>query len=442
MEDERYGMATPVEMPKLGNTVEECLLTRWCKHDGDSVAEGELLAEIETDKATFELTAPVAGTLLGMFFSEGDLVPVFTNVCVLGEPGENIDPFKPQKPAVASAARSQGETRQIRQTQMKRAVAAASPAAANISAQAIFSPRARRFAEEHHFYSNNIVGTGPGGRILEDDLKRLYYESPRLSPLAEKMVGTGYELRGEGSGRNGAILSTELSSPPVRISTIREIIAGRMRNSLATTAQYTMHAAADATGLLSLRARIKALDRPNGFPSIGINELVMFCTVRALEAVPEMNVEFLDGEIYQPSGIHIGFACDTPRGLLVPVVRDSQKLTLIELASKIKSLSKQAIEGGIGPEDLSGGTFTVSNLGSFGIESFTPILNPPQVAILGVNAIVLKPVRRDGSVVFVEHIGLSLTCDHQVVDGAPGAKFLQLVKEKIEDIESIAGIGI
>ena len=432
-------MATPVEMPKLGNTVEECLLTRWCKHDGDSVAEGELLAEIETDKATFELTAPVAGTLLGLFFSEGDLVPVFTNVCVLGEPGESIAPFKPQKPAVASAARSQGETRQLRQTQMKRAVAAASPAAASISAQAVFSPRARRFAEEHHFYPNNIVGTGPGGRILEDDLKRLTHESPRFSPLAEKMVGTGYELRGEGSGRNGAVLSTDLSPPPVRISTIGRKLPEEMRNSLATTAQYTMHAAADATGLLSLRARIKALDKPNGFPSIGINELVMFCTVRALAAVPEMNVEFLDGEIYQPSGIHIGFACDTPRGLLVPVVRESQKLTLIELASKIKSLSKQAIEGGIGPEDLSGGTFTVSNLGSFGIESFTPILNPPQVAILGVNTIELKPVRCDGSVEFVEHIGLSLTCDHQVIDGAPGAKFLKLVKEQIEDIETIAG---
>ena len=215
-----------------------------------------------------------------------------------------------------------------------------------------------------------------------------------------------------------------------------------MRNSLATTAQYTMHAAADATGLLSLRARIKALDKLDEFPAIGINEMVVFCVVRALEAVPEMNVEFFDGAIYQPSGIHIGFACDTSRGLLVPVVRDSQKLTLIELALKIKSLSKQAIEGSIGPADLSGGTFTISNLGSFGVESFTPILNPPQVAILGVNTIVLKPVRRDGSVVFVEHIGLSLTCDHQVVDGALGAKFLKFVIEKIEDIESIAGIGI
>jgi pyruvate dehydrogenase E2 component (dihydrolipoamide acetyltransferase) len=442
MEDERYGMATPVEMPKLGNTVEECLLIRWCKHAGDSVAEGESLAEIETDKATFELTAPVAGTLLGMFFSEGDLVPVFTHVCVLGEPGENIDPFRPQKPAMAFASNSQGEMHQSRQTRRKHAVAAAPSPVLIVSTQGVFSPRAKRFAEEHHFHPKNILGTGPGGRILEDDLKRLYHESPRVSSLAEKMVGAGYELRGEGSGGKGATLSRDLSSPPAKISTIREKIARRMRNSLATTAQYTMHTAADATGLLSLRARIKASNKPTGFPSVSINEMVMFCTEKALEAVPEMNVEFLDGEIYQPSGIHIGFACDTPRGLLVPVVRDSQKLTIIELASKIKSLSKQAIEGGISPEDISGGTFTVSNLGSFGVESFTPILNPPQVAILGVNAIVLKPVRRDGSVMFVEHIGLSITCDHQVIDGAPGAKFLKLVKEKIENIEGISGLGI
>ena len=156
-------MATPVEMPKLGNTVEECLLTRWCKHAGDSVVDGELLAEIETDKATFELTAPVAGTLLGMFFSEGDLVPVFTNVCVLGEPGENIEPFRPQKPGVAFAANGRGEARQGRQTPGKHAVATAPSSAAIMSTQAVFSPRARRFAEEHHFYPNNIVGTGPGG---------------------------------------------------------------------------------------------------------------------------------------------------------------------------------------------------------------------------------------------------------------------------------------
>jgi pyruvate dehydrogenase E2 component (dihydrolipoamide acetyltransferase) len=434
-------MAIPVEMPKLGNTVEECLVARWFKKPGEAVADGEVLAEIETDKATFELTAPAAGTLLGIFFEEGDLVPIFANVCVVGKSGESIEEFKP-KPAAS-----------IPETEMPSGVAVTrrhasagtpSPEIAQtteVPGQAAFSPRARRFAEERGLRPEKIMGTGPGGRILEADLKRLYYESPRLSSLAEKMVESGFELRGDASVAKRRIFSGDLSSPPVKISGIREKIARRMRASLAETAQYTMNTSADATGLLSLRARIKAKELQADSPSVNINDMIMFCAIRALEAVPEMNVEFLDGKIYQHSGIHIGFACDTPKGLLVPVIRDSQKLGLMELASKIKALTKQAVEGGIAPDDLSGGSFTVSNLGTYGIESFSPILNPPQVAILGVDAIGLKPVRRKGAVEFIDHIGLSLTCDHQVIDGAHGARFLKIVRETIEDVESIAGIG-
>jgi pyruvate dehydrogenase E2 component (dihydrolipoamide acetyltransferase) len=332
-------MATPIEMPKLGNTVNECLIARWCKRSGDTVAEGELLAEIETDKATFELTAPVSGTLLGTFFDEGDLVPFFANICVLGKPGESIDEFLPQKATILPPA------------------------------------------------------GGP-------------------------------------------------TPPPIKVSTVRERIGRRMRYSLSTTAQYTLNASAAATGLLALRARIKARTQRDAYPSININEMVMYCAVKALEAVPEINVAFVGGKIYQPTGIHIAFACDTPKGLLAPVIRDSQKLTIAELALKIKALTKQAVEGSIALESLSGGTFTVSNLGSFGVESFSPILNPPQVAILGVNSIQLKPVRRDRTVDFIEHIGLSLTCDHQVIDGAPGARFLKIIKGKIESIQEIAEIDI
>jgi pyruvate dehydrogenase E2 component (dihydrolipoamide acetyltransferase) len=425
-------MAIPVEMPKLGNTVEECLLIRWCRNAGDTVAEGDLLAEIETDKATFELTAPAGGTLLGTFFNEGDLVPVFAHVCVLGKQGESIDEFRPAKSSAASEIIQNGTV----------PVRAASPASIIAAPAPVLSPRAKRFALERNFHPKYVVGTGPGGRILEQDLRQAYHESPRCSSLAEKMVESGYELTGEGSGPNGIMLSVDLNSPPIQVSAIRERIGRRMRSSLATTAQYTMNASAVATGLLALRTRVKAREQQDGFSPININEMVTFCTVKALESSPEINVEFLEGKIYPRSGIHLGFACDTPRGLLVPVIKDSQKLTLIELADKMKSLTKLAVEGRIAPEDLSGGTFTISNLGGFGIESFSPILNPPQVAILGVNAIELKPVRINGTVTFIEHIGLSLTCDHQVIDGAPGARFLQLVRKKIEDIEAIAGINV
>jgi len=251
------------------------------------------------------------------------------------------------------------------------------------------------------------------------------------------MLEDGYRARGDGSGANKLLLSEDLLEPPVRMSRMRETIARRMKDSLATTAQFTMHTSADATGLLALRKKIKAagsVANPN------INDLVMFCTVRALIEVPEINSEFIGGEIFRHSDISLGFACDTEKGLLVPVVKDCRNLTLDELAIKIHTLSEQAVNGSLSPDDMSGGTFTVSNLGGLGVEAFTPIVNPPQVAILGVNAIQLKPVRRDGEIAFVDHIGFSLTCDHQVVDGAPGARFLQQIKRIVEDVESLSGI--
>jgi pyruvate dehydrogenase E2 component (dihydrolipoamide acetyltransferase) len=436
-------MATPIEMPKLGNTVEECLLSRWYKQSGDAIAEGDILAEIETDKATFELISPVSGTLLEIFFLDGDLVPVFANVCVVGRKGESTEEFKPRIDAVTPEMLKPDTVSPVQQSGPESVPSrTAALSAASGPTQASLSPRARRFAEEHHFHPTGFRGTGPSGRILEEDLKRLYYELPRNSSLANKMIADGYEIRGAVGSSHRAVLSNDLTALPTKMSAARNKIAQRMWDSLATTAQYTMNASADATGLISLRNRIKTREQQSGSHSININEIVVFCTVKALMAVPEINAEFVDGRIYRHSNIHIGFACDTPKGLLVPVIRNSQTLTLPELSSRIKSLTKQAVDGGISPDDLSGGTFTVSNLGSYGIESFSPILNPPQVAILGVNAIDLKPVRRNERVEFIEHIGLSLTCDHQVIDGAQGARFLKAVKEQIENIEKVADLDI
>jgi pyruvate dehydrogenase E2 component (dihydrolipoamide acetyltransferase) len=371
-------MATPVEAPKLGNTVEECIVSRWVKRAGDAVAAGDVVAEIETDKATFEVTAPVSGTVLATFFDEGSAVPVFTNLLVIGEPGEPVDGFRPGQSAAATAA----------------APAAAATSAPSLAAapavppaSAPYSPRARRFADEHNFHPSDVAGSGPGGRVLEQDLRALFDARPKFA------------------------------------SGIRETIARRMRESLATTAQYTLHASADAAALL--RAKAAA--------NVSIGDLIAFCTVKALLAMPELNAEYVNGEIRQHSEIHLGFACDTPRGLLVPVVRNAHSLTLAELSARIKELAALAVAGRINPADLSGATFTISNLGALGIERFTPLLNPPQVAILGVGTIELKPVRRDGKVEFVDSIGLSLTCDHQAIDGAPGARFLGVLKEKIEN---------
>jgi len=430
-------MATAVEVPKLGNTVEECLIAKWRKHKGDRVNAGDVVAEIETDKATFEVTAPIGGTLLDTFFDEGTLVPVFTNLFVIGEPGENVDALRPQSiasaaPAAQMAAKDSPSAPAAAAT--SRATAGVPSAAANTSGA--FSPRAQRFAEEHSFHPAAVSGSGPGGRVLEDDLRTLYH-SQRPSSAAQRRIDAGEEIRKEGSGVAGMILSGDLGPAATRISGIREKIARRMRESLAATAQYTLNSSADAGGLLRVRAKVKAAE---GGPDININDLVTFCTVKALLDVPDLNVEFIDGKIHKHAEVHIGFACDTPRGLIVPVVRNAHLLSTGELSAKIKELAERAVAGSIAVDDLSGATFTVSNLGNFGIESFTPLINPPQVAILGVDAIQLKPVRRDGKIEFIDSIGLSLTLDHQVIDGAPGAKFLKVVREKIENVESICTI--
>ena len=421
-------MATPVEMPKLGNTVEECLIAKWRKEIGEAVSAGDVIVEIETDKATFEVTAPVDGTLLDKFFEEGALAPVYTNIFVIGDAGESADAFRPgssaapepQAPAAKPDAAPTGAETQV--------AAAASSA---------MSPRARRFAEEHDFHPAAVAGSGPGGRVLEQDLRELYFSSPRVSPAAKKQMQTGDLAAAAGTGAGGMVLSTDLGPAAARLSGIREKIARRMRESLSSTAQYTLHSSADAAGLLLVRAKVKG---STGVTNINIGDLVTFCTVKALQDIPELNAHLVDGAIRRCDEVHIGFACDTPRGLMVPVIRNAGRLSAAELSVRAKRLAEQAVQGALSPDDMAGATFTISNLGSLGIESFTPVLNPPQVAILGVNAIQVKAVRRDGRIEFIDSIGLSLTCDHQVVDGAPGARFLKVLRDKIENVESLCTI--
>ena len=427
-------MAVAVEIPKLGNTVEECLIGKWLKEEGQPVAAGEPVVEIETDKTSFEMEAPIDGTLLARFFEKGALVPVFTKLFVVGNPGEDVAAFGPRGEAAPAVEEKAGG--EAPRTEERRA-ARAEDEASTAGSVGPMSPRARRFAEEHNFHSAAVAGSGPGGRVLEADLRAAYHRSGRASDAASQRMQKGAVAPEEGSGIGGMVMAADLGAAESRISGVREKIARRLRESLAGTAQYTLNTSADARGLLALRARVK---EASSGPDININDLVTWCTVQALLEAPHLNVLFVDGAIRQGRGVHIGFACDTPRGLLVPVVHDAHTLSAAALASRMKELSSRALQGTISADDLSGGTFTVSNLGGLGIESFTPVLNPPQVAILGVNAIQLKAVRKDGMVGFIDSIGFSLTLDHQVIDGAPGARFLQILREKIENVERICTI--
>ena len=437
-------MPTPVELPKLGNTVEECLLAGWRKRRGEPVQEGEVLADIETDKTSFELTSPAAGMLLETFFEAGALIPVFTTVCVIGAAGESVEEFRPA--AGGSGPGSAGPLPSAVSPLPRRSGAAAprfaeattgdTPPPGTSSAAAPsgpLSPRARRFGREHGFHPDVVAGSGPGGRVLEADLRALLQATRRAAATG---VGAG---PGSAAGRGGmAGEGRQAAAPGEGLSLVRRTIARRLRASLGSTAQYTLHGSANAGPLLAVRQRLKSSPDTAG---ISIGDLVVFCTIQALLEVPDLNAELIDDTLYRHAAVHLAFACDTPRGLVVPVIRDSQNLSLAELSRRTKELAAQAVAGVIAPDDLEGGTFTVTNLGSLGIEAFTPVINPPQVAVLGVDAILVKPVRKpDGNIEFIDAIGLSLTVDHQWVDGAPGARFLGTLRERIERVEELCTI--
>ena len=436
-------MAVAVEVPKLGNTVEECLITKWHKKPGDQVAANEPVADLETDKSNFEVAAPVAGTVLATFFEEGALVPIFANLFVIGEPGEDAEAFRPGGSAPANASDGGAPAAAESGTTARTAAAqpSAEPAVNDAPNSAPWSPRARRFADEHRFHPTNVAGSGPGGRVLESDLRALYHSSSKPSGAAHQASDGKVASGILGSGVGGMVLLGDLGQAEApaatKISSLREKIARRMRESLSSTAQYTLTTSADARQLLELRASIKASpDKPN----INVGDLIAFCAVQAVLDVPGVNAHFADGRLTAFKEVHLGFACDTARGLIVPVVHNAHAMSVAQLAARMKELAAQAMAGTISPDDLRGGTFTISNLGAFGIESFTPLLNPPQVAILGVNAIQLKAVRMAGAIAFVDSIGFSLTLDHQIVDGAPGARFLVTLRDKIEHAGTICTI--
>jgi pyruvate dehydrogenase E2 component (dihydrolipoamide acetyltransferase) len=441
-------MATPIQIPKLGNTVEECVLTAWHKQKGDAVTAGEVIADIETDKTAFELTAPTDGVILETFFEAGALVPVFGTACVIGAAGESAEAFRPRMSAAETQTGSS-----LGRAPSRTAVAAAPRPREEASRPGVLrpprtasqptsrppSPRARRLIYKHDLNAQTVAGSGPGGRVLESDVRQLLStplqtSAPGLEDSTAAPSETVRALASEGTQTRGReVLGTPLSS-------LRDTIAGRLRENLSSTAQYTLHGSANAAGLLAARGLFKA---SADTAEISIGVMVIFCSIQALLETPDLNAELIHGTVYRHSRVHMAFACDTPRGLLAPVIRDSQNLSLRGLSRRIQELTAQAVHGVIAADDLSGGSFTVSNLGGLGVESFTPLLNPPQVAILGVDAINLKPMRkRDGNIEFIDSIGLSLTIDHQVIDGAPGARFLGALKAKIEAAAELCTSGL
>lgn len=461
-------MADKVLMPKQGNSVESCILVAWLKKEGDAVAIGDIICEVETDKATIEVESGVEGTLLKTFYEEDDDVPVHNLIALIGEAGEDISMYTVEaegRSDVVAADESDNEETVSSPENAEDIISAAKPSevAEKDSRVRIGSPRAMNLAAAKGIDIRTVSGSGPEGRVIERDILALTKEYPSLSPAAiEEMLKTGKPLPVKGSGIGGRVLlsdvqsDTAVSPSPVSASTVHEVFPGpvteikvrgirkitaqHMFNSLSTTAQLTLNTSADATGLLALRKKFKNSDESFGLQKVTINDLILFAVARTLPKFPEMNEHFLGDSIRQFEKVHLGCAVNTDKGLLVPVIKDAGSYSLKGLSDKGKELFGAALEGKSNPDDLSGGTFTITNLGSMGIESFTPVLNKPEVGILGVCAINLKPVQKNGEVQFVQHLGLSLTFDHQAVDGAPAAAFLKALVSAIENIELLTAI--
>ena len=452
-------MATPVLMPKLGQSVESCIIVSWKIEKGDSVAEGDLLCEIETDKATLEVESPASGTVLDLFFREGDEAQVQSNIAVIGEPGEDLKGLRPDSVTETSAVERASDNADdaVEATSREQAAAAqspiiqATPTRTGLDSTRI-SPRAGHLASKHGVDTSTIRGTGPGGRIIERDVQVALEKKQPMTPLAKSMAAQDDLFApNHGTGIGGRVTAGDLraketdASSESEIQTIpfkgvRKIVAERMLSSMQSTAQLTLNASADARALLAYRQDLKISAESLELREITVNDLILFAVSRTLTEFPPLNSLYTGDTISQYRDVHLGFAVDTPRGLIVPVVRNANALTLKGISQETKRLASACLEGNVPPDELTGGTFTVTNLGGLGIETFTPILNPPQAGILGVGSVNLKPVEIEGDVQFIPHIGLSLTIDHQVVDGAPAARFLQSLSQRLAQFDLLLAL--
>lgn len=445
-------MATPIIMPRQGQSVESCILVEWLVDVGAAIEEGTAVASIETDKAVFEVESPAAGTLVARFFEEGDDIPVLLTIAAVGEAGEDASALAPDIAGGGEAA-PEAAAPVAEEAPAPVVEAAAAPVVGSGQKAVGISPRARKAAAASGVDAQILAGSGPEGRVIERDVQAAAAGQPRLSAAAvAAAAATGLAAPAQGSGPGGMVLAGDLGATPaaaaaapaavptgepteVPLAGIRKLIASKMHESLSTTAQLTMNMSFDATGIMAYRSKVKALGEALGLPNITINDIVAYATVQVLRVSPQINAHFLGDKSVQYPYVNLGIATDTERGLMVPVVHGADQLSLSQLSAAAKPLLKDCQTGNINPDLLSGGTFTITNMGMLGVESFTPVLNIPEVAILGVGGLSLKPVMKDGEVKHVQSINLSLTVDHQVVDGAPAARFLKTLCTSLENFE-------
>ena len=440
-------MASEIVLPQWGMEMQDGVIIKWLKKEGDTVQEGEPLVEVETAKLQTELESTASGTLSYIVAQEGEIVPIRGVLCVIAGPGEEV-----ARPATAPSPASSSLATEERPSAGAALTASSVPSPA-AGLQVV--PAARRLAQEQGVDLASVQGSGPRGRVLIADVEQAVrnrtqpaIETPgpgakiQVVPAARRLAQErGVDLcLVQGSGPGGRILVEDVekagqgdgpASPrTVTITGIRRTIATRMLQSLQTMAQVTLTTEADLREGETLR---RGLSRHRTEGGISPLHLVIKAAARALKEHPRMNALQTEDRVELMNEVNIGVAVALDEGLITPVIRNADAKTLSELAQEGRELAAKTRDGTARPEDVTGGTFTITNLGAQEIDAFTPIINPPQVGILGVGRVVEKPIVAQGQIAVGSMMYLSLTFDHRVVDGAPAADFLQSVKRLLED---------
>jgi pyruvate dehydrogenase E2 component (dihydrolipoamide acetyltransferase) len=431
-------MAQEIVLPQWGMEMQDATIIRWLKQEGDPIREGEPLVEVETAKIETEMESPASGVLAHILAPEGATVPIRTVLAIVAAPGEQVARPPSAAPSVTAAPAAAPATPSPVTTPPSRL-------AGQGASQVV--PAARRLAQEQRIDLSQIQGTGPGGRILIEDVQRAIEArsaapsaaaevSVQVTPVARRLAQQhGIDLsQVQGTGPRGRIVVEDVQSAmaaqAVPIRGIRHTIATRMWQSLQTTAQVTLTTEVDVTDAMKLREGLARQWQEEGLSPL---HLVIKATARALKEHPRMNALQKEHEVELVQEINVGVAVSLQEGLIVPTIRRADDKHLAEIARESRNLANKAREGKASYEEVTGGTFTITNLGSYEIDAFTPIINPPQVGILGVGRVVEKPVVYQGEITKRSMMFLSLTFDHRVIDGAPAAAFLRAVRGHLED---------
>lgn len=420
-----------VEMPKMGDTMEEGKILRWLKHEGDTVKKGEPIAEVETDKVNIEIESFVSGVLRKILVPEGSSAPIGASIAYVGAPDEPLpeDNMNTGRNGKGTATATQSVPTLPASTVAEPVPVVQTGDEGSTRERIFISPLARRLAEEHQIDYSRIQGTGPNGRIIKMDIDAAIAAQQAaaqpVAPVAPTPTPAPAEIIPV------AAVAGDIEIP---LTSMRRTIARRLSQSMQTAPHFYVTSVIDTEKLAALRQQINDYAAKDPQPvKVSFNDLIVKAVARALVNVPTVNVSFAEDRLIQHRQVNIGVAVALEQGLIVPVVRNADQRPMLDLAREIHRLAEAARDNKLRPEDFSGGTFTVSNLGMFDVESFTAIINPPEAAILAVGSITPTPVVVDGQVVVRNRMKVTLSADHRAIDGAIAARFLQEVKRLLEE---------